>query len=70
MISIKIPINDNETKLITREYADITIDELIIQEKIDRGHLGAVLVNGVPKKFSDKFTDNSEIYFLPILSGG
>lgn len=70
MISVKTPINDNEVKLVTIEYMDITIEELLRELKIDKQHIGSVLVNGVPKKFSDKYEDNSEIYFLPILSGG
>lgn len=70
MISVKVPINDNEVKKILVEYKDMTIDQIITQLKIDKQHIGAVLVNGIPKKFSDKVEDNSEIYFLPILSGG
>lgn len=70
MINIKLPINDNEVKSISMEHTDITIQELLTEIKIDKHHIGSVLVNGVPKKFSEKFEDNSEIYFLPILSGG
>ena len=70
MISVKTPINDNEVKILTLKYMDITLEELLTELKIDKQHIGSVLVNGVPKKFSDKYEDNSEIYFLPILSGG
>ncbi len=70
MISVKTPINDNEVKFLTLEYMDITLEELLTELKIDKQHIGSVLVNGVPKKFFDKFEDNSEIYFLPILTGG
>ena len=70
MISVKVPINDNQVKNISVEYKDMTIDQIITQLKIDKQHIGAVLVNGIPKKFSDTVEDNSEIYFLPILSGG
>ena len=69
MISIKLSI-DNDVKYIELEYMDMTIDEIITELKIDKQHIGAVLVNGIPKKFSDKVQDNSEIFFLPILSGG
>ena len=70
MISVKTPINDNEVKFLTLEYMDITLEELLTELKIDKQHIGSVLVNGVPKKLFDKFEDNSEIYFLPILTGG
>lgn len=69
MISIKLSI-DEDVKYIELEYKDITIDEIITELKIDKDHIGAVLVNGIPKKFSDKVEDNSEMFFLPILSGG
>lgn len=69
MINIKLSIDGN-VKNISLEYNDITIDEIIRELKIDKQHIGAVLVNGIPKKFSDKVEDNSEIYLLPILSGG
>lgn len=70
MIKIKLSIDDNNVENIDLEYKDITIDEIITKLKIDKQHIGAVLVNGIPKKFSDKVEDNSEVFFLPILSGG
>ena len=70
MIKVKTPINDNEAKIITIEYKDITIEQLLTELKIDKQHIGSVLVNGIPKNFTEKFEDNSEIYFLPILYGG
>ena len=70
MISVKIPINDNDTKLITVQHMDITMEQLIEELKIDKQHIGSVLVNGIPKNFTEKLEDNSEIYFLPILYGG
>jgi sulfur carrier protein ThiS len=70
MINIKLPVNDNEIKDIVVEYKNMTIDEIIAELKIDKQHIGAVLVNGVPKKISHKVEDNSVLYFLPILSGG
>lgn len=70
MINVKLPINDNEVKNMVLEYQGKTVDEIILELKIDKQHIGAVLVNGIPKKFSFKAEDNSEIYFLPILSGG
>ncbi len=70
MIEVKLPINDNEVKSITIEHTDITIEELLAKLKIDKHHIGSVLVNGIPKKFSEKIEEDSEIFFLPILSGG
>ncbi len=70
MIKVKTPINDNEAKIITIEYKDITIEQLLTELKIDKQHIGSVLVNGIPKNFTEKLEDNSEIYFLPILYGG
>jgi hypothetical protein len=52
------------------EYKDITLNELICELNVDKLCIGAVLVNGAPKKLADKFLDNSEIYLLPVLSGG
>jgi len=69
MISIKLS-GDNGVKSIELEYKYVTIDEIITELNIDKHHIGAVLVNCIPKKFSDKVEDNAEIYFLPILSGG
>ncbi|HBC30926.1 MAG TPA: hypothetical protein DC024_06745 [Clostridiales bacterium] len=70
MIKIKLSIDDSCVKNFALEHKDITINEIITELKIDKQHIGAVLVNGIPKKFSDKVQDNSEIFFLPILSGG
>ena len=70
MIIIKLSTVDSDVENIDLDYKDITIDEIITELKIDKQHIGAVLVNGIPKKFSDKVQDNSEIFFLPILSGG
>ena len=70
MIKIKLSIDDNNVENIDLDYKDITIDEIITELKIDKQHIGAVLVNGIPKKLSDKVEDNSEVFFLPILSGG
>lgn len=52
------------------EHEDITIKELILQLHIEDASIGAVLVDGSPRKLSDKFDDNSEIYLLPVLCGG
>jgi hypothetical protein len=70
MIKIKLSIDDSDVENIDLDYKDITIDEIITELKIDKQHIGTVLVNGIPKKLSDKVEDDSEIFFLPILSGG
>lgn len=70
MIKIKLSISDKDVKNITLKYKDITIEEIINELNIDKRQIGAVLVNGIPKNFSDKVEDESEVFFLPILSGG
>lgn len=52
------------------EFRDITLHELILELKINDSEIGAVLVNGVPKRLNDKFEENSEVYLLPVLNGG
>lgn len=61
---------DNSKKIISIEFEDITIEELMNELEINKIFIGAVLVDGVPKRLSDKFQDNSEIYILPLLQGG
>jgi len=69
MIKI-INATDEKKVAINLEYKDITLNELICELHVDKLCIGAVLVNGAPKKLADKFSDNSEIYLLPVLSGG
>lgn len=52
------------------EFRDITLHELILELKINDSEIGAVLVNGVPKRLNDKFEENSEVHLLPVLNGG
>ncbi len=65
-----IAATENEIKKLNIEYKNITLIELAEELNIDILNVGAVLVNEVPKKMSDRFEDNSIIYFLPILQGG
>ncbi|MGD9568992.1 MAG: hypothetical protein AB7V48_11840 [Sedimentibacter sp.] len=68
---IKITNATEDIKVtINLEYKDITLNELIAELKVDNINIGAILVNGVPKKLTERFEDNSEIYLLPILGGG
>jgi len=46
------------------------LNELILELEINKESIGAVLVNGAPKKLTEKIIDDSEIYLLPVLSGG
>lgn len=52
------------------EYKNITLEELLNELIIDKNHVGAILINGIPKKFTQKIEDNCEIYILPIIGGG
>lgn len=52
------------------EFKDVTLEELFNELEINKLHVGAVLVNGIPKKLTEKITDNSVIHILPVLSGG
>jgi len=70
MINIIIAVEENQVNKINLENKDITLSEIADELKIDKTHIGAVLVNGIPKKLTEKSEDNTEIYFLPILSGG
>lgn len=62
--------SDNKIKKLNIEYKKITLLELAEDLNVDVSNIGAVLVNDVPKKMSDKFEDNTTIYFLPIMQGG
>lgn len=52
------------------EYKDITLEDMFIELEISKMNVGAVLINGIPKKLTEKIIDNSTIYILPVLSGG
>jgi sulfur carrier protein ThiS len=52
------------------DFKDMTILELAEELGIHKHTIGAVLVDGVPKKLHEKTNDNTEIYVLPVLSGG
>jgi|GEM_PF-883388 len=54
----------------TIEHKNITLNELLKDLIIDKNQVGAILINGIPKKFTQKVEDNCEIYILPILGGG
>ncbi len=69
MIKIIIAV-DEKQKTVVVEFCDKTILEIATELGIDKHSIGAVLVDGVPKKLHEKINDNTEIYVLPILSGG
>lgn len=60
----------NDIDIIKIEYEDITIEQLLDNLYIEKVHVGAILVNGIPKKVTYRIEDNSEIYVLPALDGG
>lgn len=70
MIKVKVAIENYDKSDHYIEYKNITIRELLIQLNIEFSNIGAVLVDGVPKKYDDKLKDNTEIYILPALQGG
>lgn len=69
MIKIINAVDEKSITLIA-EYKNITLGELFIELEINKMHVGAVLVNGIPKKLTEKITDDSVIYILPVLGGG
>lgn len=70
MIKIIIAVEENQVNKLNFEYKNITLSDVADELNLDKLKIGAVLVNGIPKKTTEKLEDNSEIYFLPILSGG
>ncbi len=70
MIEIIVAVEENQLKKMKYEYKNITIGEMADQLELDKLKIGAVLMDGIPKKLNEKLVDNTEIYFLPILSGG
>lgn len=70
MIKIIIAVEENQVRKLNFEYKNITLSDAADELNLDKQKIGAVLVNGIPKKPTEKLEDNSEIYFLPILSGG
>ena len=69
MIKVINGLNGNKTT-INIEFKNITLSELICELNIEKTYIGTVLVNGVPKRLTEKLQDGSEIYILPILEGG
>ncbi|WP_019227754.1 hypothetical protein [Sedimentibacter sp. B4] len=69
MINVIIAVDENQ-KTVQANFKDMTILELADELGIHKNTIGAVLVDGVPKKLHEKIRDNTEIYVLPILSGG
>lgn len=69
MVRIKIGVN-NKIEDMEVEFKDITLIDLAKELDIDDKLIGAVLVDGTPKKLQDKVRNNSLIYYLPVLIGG
>ena len=56
--------------MLTLKWEPLTIREWLGQLGIDEKQVGAVLVNGKPKKMSHTLKDGDEVQILPVLSGG
>jgi sulfur carrier protein ThiS len=69
MIKVIIAVDENQ-RTVQTDFKDMTILELAEELGIQKHSIGAVLVDGVPKKLHEKTNDNTEIYVLPVLSGG
>nr|WP_300091363.1 hypothetical protein [Sedimentibacter sp.] len=69
MIRVIVAV-DEKQRAFEVNFSDMTILELAEELEIHKDSIGAVLVDGVPKKLHAKISDNTEIYFLPVLSGG
>lgn len=69
MINVIIAVDENQ-KTVQVNFKDMTILELADELGIHKNTIGAILVDGVPKKLHENIRDNTEIYVLPILSGG
>lgn len=65
---IKKEVSVAET--LTLEWEPLTITQWLGQLGIDEKQVGAVLVNGKPKKMSHILEDGDEVQILPVLSGG
>jgi molybdopterin converting factor small subunit len=74
MIKIKIAMGVIDEKQYDIDYdlidKDITLEDLIADLKINKTHIGGILLEGKPKRLDEKIKDNSEIYILPLLGGG
>ncbi|MDK9710718.1 MoaD/ThiS family protein [Acidaminobacter sp.] len=74
MIVVKVPggikkeVSVAET--LTLEWKPMTILQWLGQLGIEEKQVGAVLVNGKPKKMSHTLEDGDEVQILPVLSGG
>lgn len=65
---IKKEVSVAET--LTLEWEPLTVLQCLEQLGIDEKQVGAVLVNGKPKKMTYTLEDGDEVQILPILSGG
>ena len=74
MITVKIAggirkgVTFSET--MTLEWEPLTVLQCLLRLGLDEKQVGAVLVNGRPKKMSHSLKDGDEVQVLPVLSGG
>jgi sulfur carrier protein ThiS len=74
MLTVKIAggilLNSENQKTFTMDFSPVTLKALLKLLEIEEHHVGAILVNGRPRKLSETFEDHVEIQILPVLSGG
>lgn len=58
------------SEVLTLEWEPLTVLECLEQLGIDEKQVGAVLVNGKPKKMTYTLEAGDEVQLLPVLSGG
>lgn len=74
MIVVKVPggikNEGTDAEVLTLKWEPLTILQWLGQLGIDEKQVGAVLVNGKPKKMPHILEDGDEVQILPVLSGG
>lgn len=74
MMVVKIAggIKKNVTlsEAVTLEWEPMTVRQLLSRIEVDEKQVGAVLVNGQPKKMNYALSTGDEVQVLPVLSGG
>lgn len=76
MITVKIAggifkdADRQEAEVVALEWGEGTIGEVLEALGLDEKQVGAVLVQGKPKKMNHVVADGDLIQILPVLSGG
>ncbi len=69
MIKVRYAFNETDYKDFVIK-GSLSVQELMDKFKITESNIGAILVDGRPAKLTDKISEGSEVYFLPLISGG